>query len=318
MISRALVISYHYVRGKKDIPHPGIHPVTPESFLEQIRLIRDHHPIISPAQFEAWIAGNAIAQSSVLLTFDDGLRDHLHAATELEKLGLRGAFFICSRPALEGRALPVHKIHWLRAHTPPQDFSDQFAALLPMRWREVLVSPSADIRQAAAETYQFDAPEHQVLKYLINFVLPYECVDEVTCGMLPAHGLDEAAFCALTYLTRGEMRDMAKRGHLIGCHGHLHQPFSRFDDQALRDDIETNKAFLRDVLGAAPEWLAYPYGSEWSLPHDTRRFARDTGIRAAFTYERGWNSPETRQDRLKRIDCNELNRYLTPTGTDGA
>jgi peptidoglycan/xylan/chitin deacetylase (PgdA/CDA1 family) len=314
MNSRVLAISYHYVRGKEDIPHPGIHPVTPEVFLQQIEQLRNHHPIITPDQFESWMNGHSPAPSSVLLTFDDGLRDHLPAANELERLGLRGAFFVCSRPALEGRALPVHKVHWLRAHTPPEEFLRQFSALLPANWQSVLASPPVEIQKAAAETYQFDAPEHQVLKYLINFTLPYECVDEVTSRMLPAHGLDEAQFCQRTYLSDEEIRAMAERGHLIGCHGHLHQPLSRFDHAGLLADIETNKRFLQG-LGIAPSWLAYPYGSEWSLPSDTRKFTTDAGIRAAFTYDRGWNTPQIAHDRLRRIDCNEIDAHLTSTAS---
>lgn len=309
MNSRVLVISYHYVRGKENIPYPGIHPVTPEVYLEQIENLSSRHPIITPEQFDSWLIGRTPAPSSVLLTFDDGLRDHLHAANELEQLGLRGAFFVCSRPLLDRRALPVHKIHWLRAHTPPDDFLRQFSSLLPEAWRIALESPPDHIRNAAAETYQFDAPEHQVLKYLINFTLPYECVDEVTTRMLPAHGMDEEEFCLRTYLTPDEMRGMADRGHLIGCHSHLHQPLSRFDEEGLDSDIQTNQEFLQRQ-GLTPSWLAYPYGSEWSLPKDTRNFASVHGIRAAFTYERGWNTPDVPHDRLRRIDCNEIDAYL--------
>lgn len=311
MSSRALVISYHYVREKDDIPYPGIHPVTPEDFQSQLALVRSQHQVVSPRDFQGWLNGETAPATSVLLTFDDGLRDHLFAAAELEKLGMRGAFFVCSRPAREGRALPVHKIHWLRAHTPPDEFLAQFSRLLPAEWQEVLNRPSPAIQKAAAETYQFDVPEHQVLKYLINFVLPYECVDETTSRMLPAHGLNEADFCHKTYLTGEELRAMAGRGHLIGCHGHLHKPFSRFTEEALRADISANKSFLED-LGITPTWLAYPFGSEWSLPADTRGFAETNGIRTAFTYERGWNTPGVTHDRLRRIDCNEIAAHLTP------
>lgn len=314
MNSRVLVISYHYVRGKEDIPFPGIHPVTPDLYLEQIEKLLSHHPIITPDHFDSWLDGSQVPISSVLLTFDDGLRDHLYAANELERLGLRGAFFVCSRPALESKALPVHKIHWLRAHTPPDEFLHQFSTLLPDNWRNALKSPPDHIRNAAAETYQFDAPEHQVLKYLINFTLPYECVDEVTSRMLPIHGIDEEEFCRRTYLTPDEMRGMADRGHLIGCHSHLHQPLSRFGEEALKADITTNQEFLRE-LGLTPSWLAYPYGSEWSLPKDTRAFASVNGIRAAFSYDRGWNTPEVPHDRLRRIDCNEIDAHLTSTAS---
>jgi len=305
-----LAISYHYVRPGAELPHPGIHPLSPETFLRQLELLQSHHPVLTPAQLETWLAGDPLHERALLLTFDDGLRDHMSAAATLESLGMRGVFFVCSRPAAEGRALPVHKIHWLRAHTPPGDFIDQFSALLPTEWKNLLAAPPSDIQQAAAETYQFDAPAHQVLKYLINFVLPYECVDDVSCSMLSTHGLDEASFCAFTYLSPEEICQLSKRGHLIGCHGHLHQAFSRFPPPSLLLDVEKNKAFIYEAVGLMPDTIAYPYGSEWSLPNDTRRFANDAGIRAAFTYRRGWNTQNTPHHCLKRIDCNEIHEHL--------
>lgn len=315
MSAPILVISYHYLRSKNGISHPGIHPVEPEQFIQQIRRLQSKYSIIRPDEFQSWLEGGKLSSPSVLITFDDGLRDHLIAATMLEHLGLRGAFFVCSRPALEAIALPVHKIHWLRAHTAPDEFFYQFASRLPSEWQQILTKPTDLIRSAASETYQFDSTEHQVLKYLINFMLPYECVDEVTRGMLHERQINEELFCQQTYLTADEMREMANRGHLIGCHSHLHQPLSRFSSEELHSDITTNQAFLRN-LGLTTSWLAYPYGSEWSLPEDTRTFTKSVGIDAAFSYERGWNVPSTPHDRLRRIDCNEIDDYLNrPSAT---
>ncbi len=309
MSAPILAVSYHYVRPVQS-PHPGIHPVSPESFRRQIDLIQRHHPILSPHEFTAQFDQVDNRPPSALLTFDDGLRDHLHVASILENLGLRGAFFVCSRPALERKALPVHKVHWLRSNTPPSEFLEHFRSLLPSEWNRQIESPEHELESAASETYQFDEPAYQVLKYLINFVLPYSCVDEVTSQMLTSLGRSEESFCLDTYITPEEMKDLHDRGHLVGCHGHLHKPFSRFVDQDLDDDINTNIRFLTETLGSKPKWLAYPYGSKWSLPDDTQRFFSSAGLEYAFTYERGWIQQHDPRHLLKRIDCNELSSFL--------
>ena len=308
--SHVLVVSYHYIRSRSGILFPGIHPVTYDDFIHHIDYIKSHLAIISPCEFENSINGFCMDTPAALLTFDDGLRDHLYAAKELERYGLRGAFFICSRPSLERKALPVHKLHWLRAHTPPDDFYEGFFSLLPSQWQDLLLSPSIEIKNAAADQYHFDSPPTQVLKYLLNFILPYECVDQICTNMLSMHGLDEDRFCRETYLTIEEIQSLADQGHLIGCHGHLHKPFSQFNVNELLADIAENKKFLQDVAGANAEWLAYPYGGEWSLPADTTSFTLDAGIRLAFTYERGWNTKNVPSDRLKRIDCTEIKKFI--------
>src|SRR6185437_14404933 len=99
-------------------------------------------------------------------TFDDGLVDHWHAAREvLDPLGIKGAFFVCSRPAVEGRALTVHKIQWLRAHIDPTQFAEEFFALAPPGR-----GPSdQDAWSARAErTYTYDTPQQARLKFALN------------------------------------------------------------------------------------------------------------------------------------------------------
>ena len=74
----------------------------------------------------------AQAPDGVLLTFDDGLRDHRDFVLPvLRERGLFGVFYVASGPAITGRILDVHKVHlvlgrmggravltWLEANTP--------------------------------------------------------------------------------------------------------------------------------------------------------------------------------------------------------
>lgn len=305
-----LAVSYHYIRSKDGLLHPGIHPLTPEDFESQLRVIEAKASLTGPDAFDAWLDSQATPQRSVLLTFDDGLVDHWAAAKLLEEHDTRGAFFVCSRPYLEQKALPVHKVHWLRSSMNEEEFVAKFTAQLPSSWSRQIHLPPEELRAAAAETYQFDTLEVGVLKYLINFSLPYECVDHATSEMLKDIGLDDAEFCRFTYLTLDQLSDMAANGHRLGCHGHLHKPFSRFGEAELIADLAKNQSFLTPLIGRKPTWLAYPYGSEWSLPSDAATFVETVGLEFAFTYERGWIRPGDLRHRLKRVDCNELHSFL--------
>ena len=74
----------------------------------------------------------AQAPDGVLLTFDDGLRDHRDFVLPvLRERGLFGLFYVASGPAITGRILDVHKVHlavgrmggravltWLEANRP--------------------------------------------------------------------------------------------------------------------------------------------------------------------------------------------------------
>ena len=46
-----------------------------------------------------------------ILTFDDGLKDHIWAAEELKKRKLTGIFFVSTQPYEKKEILDVHKSH---------------------------------------------------------------------------------------------------------------------------------------------------------------------------------------------------------------
>lgn len=57
------------------------------------------------------------------------------------------------------------------------------------------------------------------------------------------------------------VRDLHRRGHEIGLHGHRHLPVGVHSASQLADDIARNRMILQSVdLGIAAENFAYPYG----------------------------------------------------------
>lgn len=308
MAGRLLAINYHYVRPAGGYPHPGIYPVTPEDFRAEMEALGARHRFATPAEAEAFASGTAEALDgdSILVTFDDGLVDHYRAAVEtLNPLGIKAIFFLCSRPALEGRALVVQKTHWLRAHSAPEDFVTAFAAALPPEWRTQRLTPEQE--QAAAATYVFDSAEHARLKYLINFVLPVEAVDSATSQLFRDRGESEADFCEATYMSAEQIGELRAAGHAIAVHGHDHRPVSRLEPAELDEQIRLCRGWLGKTLGEAPAaWYAYPYGREWSLPAEPDAFLQRYGFAYGLTMVKGWNLGDEHPGLLRRIAPNQL------------
>jgi peptidoglycan/xylan/chitin deacetylase (PgdA/CDA1 family) len=308
--SRLLFVNYHYIRDPDAYRYPGIHPIGMAELRAQLELLQDRICFVTPAEAEGFtLDGCALPGPSVVPTFDDGLMDHWQAACEvLDPLGIKGAFFVCSRPAVAKRALMVHKIQWLRAHTSPSEFAAEFFSLIPLELR-----PSGhETWVAQAErAYKYDTPLIARLKFALNFVLPSELVDEVTSQMFANRGIDEAGFCERTYMTDAHLRSLADRGHVVGVHGHTHAPFSRLGD-ALFEDVGANVTYLTNAIGRAPSWVAYPYGRADAIPDDAvlaslfRRFGLKIGLTLMGTWNVGGESPA----RLNRINTNELEAVI--------
>ena len=318
-MNQLLLVNFHYIRdagqfavGDRDeARYPGIHPIGTQAFADQIAWLSDHFHMASPAEAKAHVLGQAtLPGPSVVVTFDDGLVDHTPAAHFLEAAGIRGVFFVTSRPLVEREPLAVHKVHWLRATTPPEEFREEFNGLVPVEWAEAH-HPIQDA-EAAAKIYPYDSAADGMLKYRINFRLPHDVVDAVTTAMVESRGTSLAEFCQRTYLDAGGVRALQDSGHLVAAHGHSHTPFSRLDQNELATDINTNLECLGDVLGERPRWVSYPYGRDWAVPDDTGAFCRQFGFEIALTLKAEWNGPGADPTRLNRINTNEVERVAGP------
>ena len=305
---RLLLVTYHYVRDET-YPYSGIHPVTPAQLRQQIDMLGRNFNLASIGQAEGFLLGQRdLSGPFVLLTFDDGLREHLHIARHvLEPLGLRGLFFVCSRPLEEGRALAVSKMHWLRSITPPREFR---AALLE-RIPSARVELDAAAEEEARVSYPYDRSDDVKLKYLMNFVLTHADIDAALSEMLKERGIDEAEFCRSTYMSEDDLRELQRAGHVVGGHSHSHAPLAQLSPAELESDVRRNVGFLEQVLGARPQWFSYPYGSRAAVPADTSVLANELGVRLAATLSRGWIYRGHDPLRLNRINTNEVSAFAS-------
>ena len=308
--SKLLFVNYHYIRDASAYRYPGILPLSPDMFARQIATIRKSFHIAEPAEVEEFfLNGRPFIKPSIFITFDDGLVDHWQAAQNvLAPLGIKAAFFVCSRPALEGRALTVHKIHWLRAHTDPAEFMEEMFALLPPEWCQSGPQPWND---AAERMYVYDTPAIARMKFALNFVLPSDLVDVATSRMLMSRGIDEKTFCGQVYMPDEQLRALTEQGHMIGLHGHDHTPFLRLGDEVF-DQIQKNQDYIARACGRIPRWVSYPNGRDDAIPEPARleRLFAQFGLQLGYTMLGEWNHASQHRMRINRINNNELTAAL--------
>jgi peptidoglycan/xylan/chitin deacetylase (PgdA/CDA1 family) len=309
MPQQLLLVNYHYVREPHAHPYPGIHPISPAAFAQQLKELAAKFHIATPQEVEACLLhGRDLPRDSVLLTFDDGLVDHAQIAQEiLDPMGVKAVFFVCSRPLVEERAVAVHKIHWLRATTEPSRFATELLAALPLQWRERNLSDGE--RQSAARTYIYDKPADGEIKYLLNFILPEEIVDQVTSAMLARAGMGEAEFCRRSYMDAQALRKLVAAGHRVEAHTHDHRAVTRLganEDASIALNVRT----LEQATGRRPSWISYPYGRDWALPKDPAAFCRRHDFKIGVALEGTFVTPEHAPYALDRINTNEVERVV--------
>jgi len=301
-----LIVTYHYIRSENPYPFPGIHPLKLEDFIEQVQWLKDRFHFATPQEVVTFAHGNGdLPAPSVFLTFDDGLSDHVKVTGEvLEPLHIKAEFSLSSRPFKENRALMVHKIHWLRATTDPEEFRKEFFHLLPET--EVEMARGKETIHEATKHNPYDTPEHAIIKYLITFQLPHKLVDDMATEMFRSRGFSEASFCEEFYMNEQQIRYLTETGHIIGNHGHTHIPFSRLEEKQLQEEIRGSKSYFEKLTGVPQSWVSYPHGRQWAIPSHTDAFCKHFGFTIGLGVNAGWNREEQSPYHLNRVNPNEV------------
>src|SRR5207302_6446045 len=135
-----------------------------------LRLLGTIGEFVSATQVvDAVRRATSLPRRAMLVTFDDGLREQVDCALPvLDELGIPAVFFVNTGPLANRSVSTVHKIHLLRAHTPPADFDALLQDEARRQGLDVRLGADAG---AALATYPWDPPEGARLKYFLNHQL---------------------------------------------------------------------------------------------------------------------------------------------------
>ena len=169
-------VMYHYVR-----PGAGALSTYPDLALDDFERQLDHFSetrgLVGREAFERWVGGGTAA-AGFLLTFDDGLRDHVDFVLPvLRRRGLFGLFYVPSAPMTDGVVLDVHKLHLVLGRLSGAAALDRLEARYPRLLEE---ATEADVGHYAAQVSDLQTKR---VKYLLNWMLEpderHEVVDDL-------------------------------------------------------------------------------------------------------------------------------------------
>ena len=282
------IVMYHYVRDGGPV-----HARTVAELEAQFDLVAQCYEVLRTGD----VAARTWPENACLLTFDDGLREHLETvAPALEARGLTGCFCVPAQPILERRVLDVQKTQWLlatvRDHAALGDELIAFAG----------IEDEDAFRAVNTPPHRYDPPETVFVKRALQDGLPESLRRAVLDRLFREHVTDdERSFADELYLTAEECRDQVRRGHDVIGHGYAHRRLGLLDEAGQRDEIDRSRALVADVGGT---WaLCYAYGSRNAT---TLSLLGESGCAFALTTDARRASPADPLLELPRIDTNDL------------
>lgn len=259
------IVMYHYVRPLQGSRYPDLKALELERFRGQLDVIQRHYQVVRMEEVIAASRGEgALPPWPLLLTFDDGYRDHHeHVLPLLAERGLQGSFFPPACAVREGRVLDVNKIHFTLAsmEDPSALLAELYQALDEHR-TEYGLPGNAELFATHSRESRYDGPEVTFIKRLLQKGLPKplrgRLVDRLFQRFVTA---DEAAFAAELYMNTEQLRELRAAGMFIGSHGDQHLWLNTLSVAEQRREIDASLEFLAGLGVPRQDWvMCYPYG----------------------------------------------------------
>jgi peptidoglycan/xylan/chitin deacetylase (PgdA/CDA1 family) len=206
---------------------------------------------------------------TALVTFDDGYRDNYDVGFPvLRSLGVPACFFVVSG-YLDAPSLPWwDHIAYSVKHTAAAVVTIDYPE--PLKF-DLRATPPSRVTYAILRAYKRARP-------LDN--------RRFFDGLAAATGVDVdgPALSRELFVSWDAAREMRDAGMTIGSHTVTHPILASLPEADQHRELVESRERIGEVLGAAPDVLAYPVGGPTAFTEATKRLARDAGYRAAFSY----------------------------------
>ncbi len=297
-------IMYHYVRPEnKDYPYFSF--LHYNDFCRQLDLFEEQYNIIHPNALPEAIS-NGNCKQGLLLTFDDGLKDHYHYVfPELKKRGLSAIFYISTGVYGGGRILDVHRLHLLLGKIGGKQV---YNYLLKVIKDDMLTHDHINGFKVKTYQTQVNDAETQLVKRIMNYYIRADYRRQILDTMMSHFLGDEQELLQSFYLSAAEIKEMHDAGMIIGCHSVTHPVMSKLTYAEQQTEIVSSLQYLEGVTGGLHHrTFCYPYGGDHSFTNETVQILVGNRFLYSFSVEaRDVSTADlvNRPHALPRFNCN--------------
>ncbi len=298
-------LAYHYLSNTCNL-YEGIHPLDWYTFERQIDKLKKNSATLTFDENINFYLNekNDFAQKKYLLTFDDGLKEHLKAAEILSQKGIKAIFAIIGCATFRNKMPLVHKLHWLRSNIEINILTNKLEEI-----KDINFLIDENTKKKAQAMHIHDDLDTAILKYNLNFLIDYSKLDYATSKLINLYAKSEKELCNKSFLNIDEIKKIDKLGHIIAWHTDKHIPMSKLSKKELKRDLDFGYEFLKKINSKSEKHLCYPYGRIDALPLKNLDYVLSSKFKYAWTlekFDKKYFNPKYNNLLLQRITTNEL------------
>ncbi|MDB3873553.1 polysaccharide deacetylase family protein [Pelagibacteraceae bacterium] len=301
------VVMYHYVRDIKKTKFPKLKALDIKDFKEQINYFKSKFNILNQDSFLEIINSNKVPKKkSVLLTFDDGYKDHFKFAFPiLKKNNISGIFYPPVLTIKNNKVLDVNKIHFL---LEIEEDREKILNEIDLLLKKITGKYISDIDLSKINLKsRFDDKKTKLIKQLLQNFLPTEVKKKILNKIFGKIVLsDEKAFAKQLYLNKEQVLEMNNNKMFFGLHGYNHIRLEYLSVKEQKYEIENSINYFKKIgISAQNISFCYPYGS---YNRESLSLLKKNKIKFALTTKLGTinNANISNTLEIPRYDANDF------------
>lgn len=300
------IIMYHYVRPIKNSQYPKLKGLELNKFYNQIQYLKKKGNILSNNEiFEILKSKKIPKKPSVLLTFDDGYKDHhQYVFPYLKKNKISGSFYTPVKAIQNKNILDVNKIHFiLEKENNKNKIYKEIKDIIQKKFKKNINDFNlSDINLKSA----YDNKITILIKKLLQLHLPSHMSKHVI-NILFKKILNISAndFHKQLYMNTNNINEMINHNMTFGVHGNDHLRLGELSKKNQTIELEKSLDFLKKIDKKNKKFsVCYPHGS---YDNNTLKILNRKDISFALTTKKGVIKKDNYNLlELPRIDTNDL------------
>ena len=258
------ILMYHYVDSRHSCRCPQFLEL--ENFRGQLGYLEKYYSFISLEDVLASCKdrNSRLPANALLLTFDDGLRDHYeNVFPVLREKSIQGVFFPVAKAVRERVVLDVHKIQYILAvGDDPARLVEDIRDFVNISGKEYDLESMDYYYNKWAHAGRWDSAEKMFVKRMLQKGLPETVRSSLVQELFERFVTDdEADFSQNLYANAEELKLMHSEGMAIGSHGYSHRWLNMLSVEEQELEIEMSLEFLESLGVFLENWsICYPFG----------------------------------------------------------
>ena len=241
-----------------------------------------------------------------ILTFDDGLKEHLRIAKYLKKKNILGIFFIPGRQLINSDFLTIHKLHLIFGKFSATRIS-QFCSKnnIKIRLNDKVFKIFKLQKSFIDKKNPYSEKNLKIyLKTILNNLKgsKRKVIHSLFNNFF--NKKEQKKIFKNFYLNKKDIKYINKIGMKIGSHGYAHNVLSKKKYADQKKDITRSIKILSRILNNEIKFFCYPYGGFNVFNKDTIEILEKEKITHCFNVQpKDWNT-KSNLFYIPRYDCN--------------